>query len=390
MKVLGCEQRLATRMLETVAEASCRAQALNWNAVLQYILCMQRAKRLRTVAGSWRVSYDETPMSCQMTFCRDQAPTLELCKLYVVETTWSLLIATECDDDSAVGVAPYLILHGHFSPALRVSDAGTAEAVAVVLKDVHEQQQAPQPEDIAALGCPFFRIAETDAAPCNSRAERLWSNYSPLPLLWLPCLCHRVHKIAEKVWSLAPGLLTSLTRVLLVLRSSSNMCRLMDRLRAEIKKRCRRLPPEHMLTNNAKRFRHNALSLWSPPEHQAKRTALVRCVCECLMNGDWTQHETLDHVCHGCCADAAETEAKMMAYLPRLFTSLRGSGLCKANWVEWSAPLGCLGLLTSMHGLLPVLFRSSFQKDMGQDRLYAGSCSFCHLDFQKKTMLRQM
>ena len=367
MKSLGCEQKQATLLLESVAEAACRAQALNFRAILHYLTCMQRAGRGRVVAGSWRVSYDETPMECQISFHKDRAPSRELCKIYVVETSWSFLVAADSSNQTGVDMPAYVILHGHCPPAVRACDAGTAEAVACVLKDVHESQGPPAQDEIAELGCPFFRIAETDAAPCNTRAERLWYNFHPLPLLWLPCMCHRVHKIAEKVWALAPGLLTSLTRVLLVLRSSSNMCRLLDILRELVKKRCRRLPPEHTLTRQAVRFRHNALALWSPPDHKARKASLVRCLASCLFNGDWQQQQTLDHICHGCCKDTQETGEKMMAYLPRLLTSLRGAGLCKANWVEWSAPLGCIGLLTSMHGLLPDLFHLAFSKDITQE-----------------------
>ena len=194
------------------------------------------------------------------------------------------------------------------------------------------------------------------------RALRLLAQKTPKRWrLCFKCICHSVHGISDKVWKLAPMVLTGLIRCVLSLQSTINMGRLKRVLDAEIRARCRRLCGDHVLGDDALAFRKQVLQTWRPPAEKGRKTSLFLTVTGLLLNGDWRTPKTLIHICKDdrCCASDQECCEKMCYYIPLLLDSLRTSA-SRGNWAEWSTPMSYAGFGAALHGLVPDVFRAAF------------------------------
>ena len=359
MSSMTVSYKQAILWLEAVAECSASAQHKTLHEILRYVSAMKNAGAVEPVMIAIRNSYDETPLPCRVAFETIDAMNTELSKVFVIEQGWTMLLKTRNETSTDdIGEWQYVKLAGSMSPALRCADAANGEGIAGVLQSVR-QSLFPAGMNVPSLFPLAIKAIESDDAGANYRAERLhlalddgWVNFH------LGCLAHKLHAAAEWTFELSAATLTGAMRTLLCIRSSTSWSRLLHVLDQEIEARCRivHAPP----TAAAIEHRQNVLRAWCPPE-QSSKTAVLEIVGGLLLNGDWRMRGVLCHHCGpGCCVDATETRTKMRAYLRKLLQKFRPTGLCRGNWSSWSTPLCFIGLLSSIHMLLPDLLTKAF------------------------------
>ena len=346
---LKCGNKLAHQILLAASESCLRSQQKTLSDIVEYIQCLQHSGSIVPIAFAQRVSYDKTPLLCKVAFTDIESANTELSKVFVIESSWSALVLSNS------GTPEPLLLHGHFSPAVRAADGVNGPAIATALRSVFESQVPPGVVDLF----PFCaRVSEHDEAPANSRAERMWKNFAGgYSLLTLPCMAHKVHSCSEKVTQLAPTLMTGVTRTLLAVQGATQFRRLKSALREFVLENLQILPANTRLSQDALSFRRRSLSLWLP--QRPRKKAIVLLVAALLMNGDWRQPR-LQHVCKGCCKDEADCKQKAVQWLEKMIDTLRPNKLRRSNWAEWVNPLSYVGLLSDMHCLLPSLYRRAF------------------------------
>ena len=104
----------------------------------------------------------------------------------------------------------------------------------------------------------------------------------------------------------------------------------------------------------------NVLEAWVPDTRHARKFSVVVTVCGTVLNGDWRDRDSIQHACLGpCCADRQDSVQKVQKWLMKLVKALRTS-INKGNWGEWATPMSFVGLLWSIHGILPLLMSTAF------------------------------
>ena len=351
MERLGRGRKAAMQRLLAVAEMSTLCQASSLKKILRYVTMMRTAGELRPILFCERMSYDETPLRLRVCSSDTVQGGVELAKVFVVETSWSMLL-----QDTSAEQSPFLVLQGHASPSVRSADGASAEAIAAVLKSTPHIREAE-------LGMFEWRVrqSECDENPANPRAERMWASYSTgYTLMQLFCICHKVHTPCDKTWKLGLSVLKGATRTLLSMQSSTQMASLQRQLLVMIEEKLQVVPDA--LPAEAVSFRRNVLRVWLTGKLRPRHRALVLFVSGALLNGDW-RSPNLQHICRGCCESRAHTMERFKLMLPKLLAGLRPRALCRGNWCEWATPLSSIGVLAGMHQLLPSLFQMAFGKE---------------------------
>ena len=211
-------------------------------------------------------------------------------------------------------------------------------------------QWLPKEIDVNQLFENTVRCCESDEALANWKAEREWQDKYPSTPLALVCLAHKLHGVTEKT-----------VRTLLCLMSGSNLARLQSSLAKLVPARVEVLY-ETNLSEDAKSYRQKCLQLWLP-FLPARKRAVVCAMAGTILNGDWRAHKKIQHCCSaGCCAGLEDTVTKAQHSLATLLRILRVGTISRSNWASWALPLSSVGLMTSVHGLLPDVFQMAFSQ----------------------------
>ena len=361
-------QRTAGRHLDATAEISLRTQEAHLQQLQKYVWRMQQAHLAKPLALFVRIGFDETPMKLRVATEDDNLGFAQLSKIFAVESSWSLLL--EDARDSAQDESSLLILQGQFSHSVRASDSTSAESVAAVL------QSCPRPTGgIEELFPVKYRSVESDAAPANLKAERLWQKEHDgwEQTLHYECVAHKCHAIAEKTWHLQKETLSGVTHTLLSLQGGQQMEMVLTALDRVVEQRCTRIISQG-LTPAAMQHRKTMLDLFLPPRRHSRQRSVVVAAC-CVANGDWRKQNVLEHLCGPtCCQSDEEAVLKMKVALRDLIKTLRPNRLCRGNWLEWSKPMAFIGIL-SMHNLLQVLLTAAFSSRLSSEQELLGVCN---------------
>ena len=355
---LEVSAKTALRYLAPTAQSCLQSQISAFERVCDYANSLIENGTVEAVALLEFQAYDETPMRLRVEF-PGSAPGMgtQLTKIFAVSTQWALLIRKA----GSFKAKDYTLLHGHFAVSLRAADSNSAAAVTALL------QSCPRPLEIARsrVKMPLsLRIAESDSAPSNVKAERLVSLLSPDDIcLHLLCAAHRAHNIADRCWELQSGTLSGIIHSLLCLEPAAHMHKLESAMMQLVDERL--IVKQHTcaLPADALAYRASIISLYVPSEqYPRKRTTCL--ILACLLNADWRRKALVHRCSEGCCPSEVESKAKIKCALCRAVRCLRPSRLCKANWQEWSRPMNFVGYLGGIHCLLRDSFERIFQHDI--------------------------
>ena len=119
-----CRGRKAVgqRML-AVAQKCSECQMENLRRILRYVAAMKGAGAIRPILFCERVSYDESPLRLRVCAQGSEQAETELAKIFVVETSWSMLL-----QKLQPGEERFLVLQGYASPTVRAADGTSGEA----------------------------------------------------------------------------------------------------------------------------------------------------------------------------------------------------------------------------------------------------------------------
>eukprot|EP00971_Amphidinium_carterae_P148653 2947479-Amphidinium_carterae.1 len=330
-KRLNIGERSAHRFVHATAELCCRAQALVAEEVLRYAWTMIEMQSWKPVCYINYQAYDETPLRLRLQFHENEAEP-QVGKVFVVKSKWAMVLQ-ETD-----GAKQLFSFHGSWSDALRVVDRTTATGIAMVLST------CPRPpkrvEDMFDMK---LRVAESDGLLANQAAERLtMTSLSDEGWCAVQYLCtgHRVHAVAEKVWSLEEAALSGVVRTLLVLQNSTTLSAFRRALEMTLQERMRVVQGEPLLTSAALEYRANVLRTFAPNRKHPRQLAVL-AVFASVFNGDWRDINQITHFCRDprCCGSIAEAKMKMKQSLLCLLQTWRPRRICKGNCCPLQAPL---------------------------------------------------
>ena len=305
--------------------------------------------------------YDETPLTLRIRFPGD-ASEKERAKVFVVELEYAFLLRrTNCL--AALPKQDFLLVHIPCSVQIRASENETGENIRNVLLST---SLLPDSEAVHLFRS-TIRLAESDEAGANLRAERLLSDarHNAFSCLSTQCSAHKVHAAAKKVMTLAiyGDLCSGVINSLKVLWDRRFMKALKEQLRAHIRSN---LVIRHrasvVLSRAAETFRAEALELYAPGPDEPRLRALALYIAGSLLNGDW-QRTNLQHICVGpqCCSSPEETMSKIERHILKLARGLKRSMFSRDNWSDWPAQLRFFGFFGSMHAMLRGPFLRALQ-----------------------------
>ena len=131
---LQCSSKRARSLLEACAESCAQAQENNLKQTLSYIRSMQQAGLLDALSFQFRNSFDETPIKIRVAWGLPDSFTVEVAKMYVVESSWAMIVRFKGMQEHSQD--ELLVLHGSYSPSIRVANGMNGESIAGVLANV--------------------------------------------------------------------------------------------------------------------------------------------------------------------------------------------------------------------------------------------------------------
>ena len=237
--------RLRKRGMAAAAEAATQEQAHLLERIAEYVRQMSVGHRFTPLALFVQESYDATNLTLRVVH-EASLPEKEVSKTMVVEKQWAILLKEQGEGKE------HLCLRGSLSPIVRATSTGTGESTQAALASAVDI-----PAELRSL-CPVrLRIAESDEAGSNTRAEALIAHHSPEP--WfrqhMYCLAHKLHAACLKSWSLVPSFMSGLKHASLQLQGSGGMRRLQDKIKALVTAKLTILDEDVELTQGAVSYR---------------------------------------------------------------------------------------------------------------------------------------
>ena len=367
-KSAGLHRKDCEIHLQAAAAVALQNQILVRDNLCKWVIEQSKAGAMIPVLYMEHVSYDETPMRLNVHWGEQKE--VATTKVLVVEHEYLMLMQlrhglAHLEDKDLTGTnatpSQFFCVYGRFSPSLRALDSCTGEGLQATLETTF---QAPREAESFHRK---LRLAEVDEYPANFRCEGLvgekkgdkWGRAVII------CSGHKAHSAATKTWAIPPGptLLSGIIHFALSLDSPQALKRLRTALVAEMKYRTLRIwdtphsPPE------ARKFRLQMLDLFAPaPRLHPRRRALLEECAASVLNGEWRQHDVLEHYCsgQGCCRDAEHTKQKIHYMLSRMLVVLPPCLFKKNNWLEWTKGLRAPGFLQGLHGLLGSAYLRAF------------------------------
>ena len=302
---ISMSRRHLMRLLSVLAEASLRQQQDILNSVITYIELNRDQWQPLLFCG--HVKYDETPLALRAQYSEGE-PYAHNTKTYVIEVEWQALLQ---HNSGSVDPGHMFLIHGAFAPAVRVGQNSTAETIHCTLQNVNLIEW-PR---IRELFGQTWRIAETDEAGANLRAEEMWRQSDAgcgTRQLQIVCAAHKCHSVASRVWQMFPDLFYGFRQTMKVLKSPGCFQLFTDTVVRII---IERLKIVYAVPQEAVWFREDTLRFFRPCETDGlANMACVDIVCNNLLNGDWRDQTCVQHVCvpgQSCCTSKHDTVAKI-------------------------------------------------------------------------------
>ena len=271
--------------------------------------------------------YDETSARVRLSYSLQETAEPSTAKLFVIESQWCLLVKiVGADAEALPETLRYVFIHGAWGRSLRAADNTSAPAIAGVLKSTPH----PDSEDVH-LFRHRIRLSESDEAPANLKAERLYRQACEADqftqLGWL-CTCHKIHSCAEKTWGLLPGALSGMASALLAIQTSQQVSRLWEALEALVRSKCKVIRGGR-LSPSAISYRRCILDLYAPSRSRFPRKRAIVMTAARMFNGNWRNTVEIEHHCldRECCRNHEETCDKMVYVLKQLVRTMRPNKL---------------------------------------------------------------
>ena len=372
---LNKTERTILRYMRCIALKCRNAQLATLDELAQYLTALHASGSIECVSMTWQQIYDETQHNLRVQFAEDAGMESQTAKVFVVETAWSMLVRNKSGMDYNAGspeaATNFLHIQGVLSPFFSAADSATAQSTAAVLA-----ASPPVPACLTKIFRFSTRVAESDEAPANIKAERMFQQHlldhghEYEHLHWV-CSAHKAHAMAEKCWDMSASTLTGVCAALLDVQKTQPLARLRAALLDIIAERVRILPAQP-LTEAARDYRSHVVKLYCPRVQYPRKRATLLGFCA-IYNGDWRSHEEVIHICDGCCESPQETVEKMQHVANQLLRTLRPHKLCRANWLEWCKPLQYM-IFGHIHDLLRAAYEafSNQARDVPVDE---ASCS---------------
>ena len=362
------------RRVAAAAEAFAVHQDTCLDRLLNYVQSQVNAGELKQICALQHSFYDETPMRMKVFFDSSHGD-VQKAKVWVVERGLTLLLQRVRGGEEPSS-KDFLLLNVMASPAVRATQNAVGESIHSML---HSCSQAGRELSGYTLR---VRIAETDEAGANGRAEKMMQNdQATSSHLWSVCLAHKVHTAAKKVMDLFPTLITGIKNACLRMRGAGAVAVLRDSVRPLVDEcfhyRSFQEGGVWQLSSKAQLYKKKILDAFQPGSAHPRKAAIVKLLCN-LLNTDW-QDNNLTHRCHGCCKDAAHCKEKLIHALQMFLTILRPPLMNTDNWAEWPHSLCIFGLGKAMHDFLPKLYRRAFGWGAGQNEIADGDEGIIHM-----------
>lgn len=198
------------------------------------------------------------------------------------------------------------------------------------------------------------RLSTTDGDAAVGKAERAIAAEDPRQhCLHTTCEVHRVSLLARKVGDLMSADVTGMVNLALSLGTAASMRSFRRVLRDIVVQQLRLRPalPEPA----AERHRQALLDLFCPVQLGRGSSVIKRRMIEALANGDWSREGCIEHVCRGCCTGASDTQNKMASILCNMLARSACPIFPRSRWTRVDQTLCWLGMLWSVHRLLPAV-----------------------------------
>ena len=357
---LSLSQSTVVRYLEATALASWEGQQSNLESIFAYVRQLSFGGFLTPLLFVHRQCWDETLLRLTVSFAGDQASQhAQLAKSFVTQSAWGMvLLMNPVEGVDLYKQSKYLFLHGVWSADVQASDSTAGPCIAQIL---HKAPQAP--DDVKTLFARRVHLAECDEAGSNIRGLRMLRHDDPSwsTLTWF-CSCRKGHAVAEKVWALAPDLLSSVIHALLAVLNAQHLQRLRVAVETILRRkyvRRRGLPPS---SSSALAFRKATLDTYLPGKLRQGRARAVLLALTNHLNGDWRDDTEIQHYCvsEACCASPEQSLQKASFMLSQALRAVKPVSLCRANWLEWAKPFQFLGYFSHVHRILPQAFEAAF------------------------------
>ena len=273
----------ALRYLQSTAEASRQGQTINLEEICNYVHAMQNV--MHPLVLVFHQMHDETALHLRVSFHEADGADNQIAKTFVILSRWSMVLQLKrgigYDSSSPDAPANFILLQGCWAPRLAAANATTARAIAAIL------DKAPRPPKIALDTFEtVIRMAETDEAPANLKAERMFQQHFAshsakvvAGLHWC-CSAHKGHAVAEKTFLLFAETLSSIVSTLLVVQTSQQLARVRAALRSVVRTKLRVMDCQPLSTG-AQQYRRQTLNLYMPADQYCKKKKCSDNVSHC-------------------------------------------------------------------------------------------------------------
>ena len=287
-------------------------------------------------------------------------------KLFAVQQEYGILLR-QTNVDAALPRDAYLFLRVPQSIQLRAGDRTSSETRCEIISHT-----SSMPDQLPTMFSHAWRLAETDEAKSNLKAERvLAETREGLKLLHVPCTAHKIHTAARKTMDLpqVSGLLSGIVHTLKSLWDEKALKAWRLAVKEAVDRQLVILDSETGLSMGALQYRNNVLDMFGPSKAHPRQHAIVKHISEQLLNGDWRKAGLLEHRCSGCCAGRADAVQKIREALWRCMRGLKRAMLSKDNWREWPHPLQLFGLFGRLHSFLGPVLMHAFSRSPAEAEL---------------------
>ena len=346
---LGEDRRRVSETLESLAHTLQRHEERSLEAVLTYLLGLQRMGLIRLVACIISRKYDETKLKVRMAWPA-QEEQLEVesgAKTFVMERAFTYLV----QDLGATGGQRYLRLRMPLTSGARVAKSMTAACTKALLETclgskalIHKMMVAC--EHVVETVC-------TDEFPSNTAAERIRNvelrdgGVAPM-LLHLSCDVHKVSTCAKGVYDLNPKLISQLLQFGKFCQLPGHMAAFRMSVRRILSDKMQRLLDGEADTRAQT---HRELIINTFLTAQDPKTVAARHCCGRFFNGDW-ESEAIVHYCRsGCCQSQAQTAQRAWKLVLKPLLGRKFRVFPRNNFLGHEQTLDQIGFVMSLHHL---------------------------------------
>lgn len=198
------------------------------------------------------------------------------------------------------------------------------------------------------------RLVTTDGDAAVGKAERALESSRPRwASMHMCCDVRRVSQIGKKSADVMQSQVTGMIQLALSLGTAGAMSSFRRMLRHVVGERLRVRAGVAGPTADSRR--QALLDLFFPEVPGRGSSFMHRRIIAAFANGDWSSADCAEHYSVGCCAGEEDTRQKMTTLLCNTLARSCCPVFPRARWTRADATINWLGLLWSIHELLPAV-----------------------------------